>query len=175
MTHDELNEKCKDGEILIGVEPSIARKFFTDSDAEIVKQNTGEYFAIERVKVKIIWLLQFATVLAAIVTSIFAINWYSFIYIPIILISWFFYMGRASIGNQSMLYVTLLILLSLILSFVFRDREIILIIWLILTSLPFYFARLTYKLSIKYLRAIVLKNESIFNLYFDKGFWIKTL
>mgnify|MGYP000913083399 CR=1 FL=1 len=175
MTHNELKEKYIKGEILIGIEPSIARQFFTDLDAETVKQNTGEYFAIERLKVKIVWLLQFAFVLAAIVTSIFAIKWYSLIYIPIIFISWFYYMGRASIGNQSMLYVTLLVLLSFILSFIFKDKEIIFIVWLILTSLPFYFARLTYKLSTIYFRAIVLKNESIFNMYFTTGFWIKIL
>ena len=69
MTHFGLNEKYKNGEILIGVEPSTARKFFTDLDSEIVKKKSGEYFTKERLKVKIVWLLQFAIIIAAFVST----------------------------------------------------------------------------------------------------------
>ena len=64
--HQEFVKRAEKGEILIGVEPAVARKFFTSTDHSVIREKIGESLFIERFFVKTCWLLEFICLLAGI-------------------------------------------------------------------------------------------------------------
>jgi len=69
--YQEFVKRAEKGEILIGVEPAVARKFFTNTDHSLIKEKIGEPLFIERFFVKACWLLECVCLLAGIIVSIF--------------------------------------------------------------------------------------------------------
>jgi len=171
--HQEFVRQAKQGEILIGIEPAIAREFFTATNRSLIKDEIGESLFIKRLLVKTCWLLEPICLLAGILASIFALKWYSIIAIPIMLIAFFLLGGRASIGRQKIGGAVLLIIICVLLAYYFRDKGTPMIIWLVLLPLPNFFARLTYKLATMFLRLLSVKNEKVFNLLYEKGIFLK--
>jgi hypothetical protein len=55
--YQEFVKRAEKGEILIGIEPAVARRFFTDTDYLVIKEKIGEALFIERFFVKTCWLL----------------------------------------------------------------------------------------------------------------------
>ena len=171
--YQEFVKRAEKGEILIGIEPAVARKFFTDTDHSVVKEKIGESLFIERFFVKTCWLLEFICLLAGIIASVFALKWYSIIAIPIMLIAFFVLGGKASMGRQKIGGAVFLVILCVLLAYYFRDKGTSVIVWLVLLSLPYFFARLTYKLATMFLRLLSVRNEKAFNLLYDKGIFLK--
>jgi ABC-type multidrug transport system fused ATPase/permease subunit len=97
---NEFVKQAKNGEILIGVEPAVARRFFTDSDKNIIRQLIGESLSVKQFLVKLVWILEYVTLFVGIIVSIFAIHWYSFIAIPLMIVISFILGGKASAGAQ---------------------------------------------------------------------------
>lgn len=171
--YQELVKRAEKGEILIGVEPAVARKFFTDTNHSIVKEKIGEPLFIERFFVKTCWLLECTCLLAGIITSIFALKWYSIIAIPVMLIAFFVLGGKASMGKQKVGGAVFLVTICVLLAYYFRGEGTSMIVWLVLLPLPYFFARLTYKLATIFLRCLSVRNEKAFNLLYGKGIFLK--
>lgn len=169
----EFVKRAEKGEILIGVEPSIARKFFSDTDHSVIKEEIGESLFTERFFVKTSWLLEFISLLAGIIASIFALKWYASIAIPVMLIASFALGGKASVGRQKIGGAVLLVVICVLLAYFFRDKGTSMILWLVLLPLPYFFARLTYKLATIFLRLLSVRNEKAFNLLYDNGIFLK--
>jgi hypothetical protein len=74
MDHREIVLKEERGEILIGIEPALARRFFIEPDHESISQQIGEPIYIERFTVRVVWLLQFVLLLGNLIASVFAIG-----------------------------------------------------------------------------------------------------
>lgn len=173
--YQEFVKRAEKGEIIIGVEPAIARKFFTDTDHSVIKEKIGEALFIERFFVKTCWLLEYICLLAGIIVSIFALKWYSIIAIPVMLIASFVLGGKASMGRQKIGGAVFLVVVCVLLVYYFRDKETSIIVWLVLLPLPYFFARLTYKLATLFLRLLSVRNEKAFNLLYDEGIFLKEM
>lgn len=173
INYQDFVKRAESGEILIGIEPALARKFFTDTDQSAIQQEIGESLFISRFFVKAVWLLEFVCLLVGIVASIIALGWYSAIAIPLMIVGFFVLGGMASVGTQKVGGAILLVVISISLAYYFRDKGIALVIWLVLLPLPYFFTRLTYKLSTFFLRALSLRNEKVFNLLYDKAIFLK--
>ena len=98
MDYHEFVRQAMEGQVLIGVEPAIARRFFTETNRSIMKEKIGKSLYIQRFFVKICWLLEPICLFAGIITSILALKWYSILAIPLMAISDFF-MGGESING----------------------------------------------------------------------------
>ncbi len=173
MNYQEFKDKANKNEILIGIEPAIARKFFTDTGHSIIKEKINEPLYLERFIVKLFFYLQFLTLLAVLILSIFALKWYSIIAIPIIILLFSILVGKASMGNQKIGGAILILLVFFILAYIFKDHGIYMMAWLILVPLPYFFARLTYKFATILLRLISLRNEKVYDLLINNGITIK--
>lgn len=171
--YQEFVKRAKNGEILIGVESAVARKFFTDTDHSVIKEKIGESLSRERFLVKTCWLLEFVWLLAGIIASIFALKWHSIIAIPGMLITSFVLGGKASMGRQKIEGAVFLVVICFLLAYYFRDKGVSMIVWLVLLPLPYFFARLTYKLATMFLRSLSVRNEKAFNLLYYKGIFLK--
>jgi len=99
INHKEIVKREERGEIVIGIDPAVARRFFTSTDHRSVQQEIGEALFIERFFVKALFCLGVLSLLAGIVASIFAIKWWSVLGIPMMIVSWFILGGRASMGS----------------------------------------------------------------------------
>jgi len=171
--YQEFVKRAEKGEILIGVEPAVARKFFTDTDRSIIKEKIGESIFMERFFVKTCWLLEFICLLAVIIVSIFALKWYSIIAIPVMLIVSFVLGGKASMGRQKIGGAVFLLVICVLLAYYFRDKGTSIMLWFVLLPLPYFFARLTYKLATMFLRLLSVRNEKVFNLLYGQGIFLK--
>jgi len=169
----EFVKQAKRGEILIGVEPAVARRFFTDTDSSFVKEKIGESLTMERFFVKSVWLLDYVSLLAGLIFCVLALKWYSVIAIPIMLLSWFFLSSQASGARQTIGGAFLLVAFCFLLTFGLRSRGTMMIIWLILLPLPYFFVRLTYLFATIFLRTLVVRNEHAFHLLYGKGVFLK--
>jgi len=65
------------------------------------------------------------------------------------------------------------VVICALLAYYFRNKGIFTIVWLVLLSLPYFFARLTYKLATIFLRLLSVRNEKAFNLLLGKGIFLK--
>lgn len=173
INYQEFVQRAEKGEILIGTEPAVARKLFTDTDRLAIKEKLGESLFIERFFVKMAWLLEFISLLGGIIASIFALKWYSIIAIPVMLIAFFVLGGKASIGRQKMGGALFLVVICALLAYEFRDKGAVMTAWLVLLPLPYFFARLTYKLATVFLRSLSVRNERAFNLLYGHGIFLK--
>lgn len=103
MDYKEIVNRAYSNEILVGVEPALARKFFTDTNHEAVQEQIGESLYLERwVVISLAFILQPISLLAGIVLCIFALHWYSMLVAPIMFLGWFVYGGLASAGRQKL-------------------------------------------------------------------------
>jgi hypothetical protein len=173
FNHAEIVRREEQGEILIGIEPAVARKFFTDTKHQEIQQEIGEPLYIERFFVRLFFYLSGLSLLAGIVVSVLVIKWYSVVAIPLMLIGWFILSGKASMGKQKLGYPFVLVILSLILVYFLRSKGIAISIWIVLIPLPYFFSQLTYKTATVFLRALSIRNEKAFNLLFQTGIFLK--
>ncbi len=171
--YQEFVQRAEKGKILIGAEPAVARKFFTDTDHSVIKEKIGEALFMERFFVRTCWLLEHVCLLAGIIASIIALKWYSIIAIPVMVLASFVLGGKASIGRQKIGGAVFLVVICALLAYYFRNKGIFTIVWLVLLSLPYFFARLTYKLATIFLRLLSVRNEKAFNLLLGKGIFLK--
>ena len=171
--YQEFVKRVEKDEILIGVEPAVARKFFTDIDHSVIKEKIGESLFVECSFVKTCWLLEYICLLAGTIASIFALKWFSIIVIPVMLIASFVLGGIASMGRQKIVGVVFIVAICVLLAYYFRGKGIAIIVWLVLLPLPYFFVRLTYKLATTFLRSLSVRNEKAFNLLYDKGIFLK--
>jgi len=171
--YQEFVKRAEKGEILIGVEPAVARKFFTNTDHSVIKEKIGESLFIEHFFVKTCWLLEFICLLAGIIASIFALKWYSIIAIPVMLTASFALGGKASMGRQKIGGAVFLVAICALLAYYFRDKGTSMIVWLVLLPLPYFFARMTYKLATIFLRLLSVRNEKAFNVLYGQGIFLK--
>lgn len=175
MDYHEFVKRENIGKILVGVDPAIARRFFTETDHAKVQKLIGEPLFIERFIVKACFYLEWILLPIIIVISIFVLKWFSILAIPIILFLSFFLGSQASIGKQNISGAVVFAGLCVVAAFLFREKGVVLFLWLMLLPLPYLFATLTYKLATIFMRNLSIRNEIFYNVYLDKGIFIKEL
>ncbi len=171
---DIVNRSYK-GQILIGVDPALARRFFTDTNHMAVRQQIGEPLFLERFLVNAAWLGEYACLLAGVIASVLALRWYSAIAIPLIVAGSLVLGGAASVGRQRLRGAIFLILVFSFLAYLFRGKGTAVVVWLVLLPLPYCFARLTYKLATVFLRLLSLRNQKVFELLHGKAIFPKEI
>jgi hypothetical protein len=102
MDHQTFRAMVEEGKIEVGVEPAIARRFFTDSTFAIQRALVAEPIYIERAIVTGTYLLTWLTMLVSFRWAWMAFGWGSLLLIPVSAIVWMYHYGRASIGKPAL-------------------------------------------------------------------------
>ncbi|MHC4425177.1 MAG: hypothetical protein ACYSYV_03670 [Planctomycetota bacterium] len=173
LNHKDIVEREAKGQILIEIEPAVARRFFTQAHHRVLQQEIGETLFVQRSFVKTFSWLSVLSLLAGMIASIFAVNWYSVLAIPVMIVGWFILGARASVGSQKLGGAFGLMLICLISAYYVRDKGVVVTIWVVLLPLPYFFDRLTYRSATVFLRSLSVSNERAFNLLYDKGIFLK--
>ena len=173
INHADIVEREARGEVLIGIEPAIARRFFTNTNHRAIQEEIDESLYVERSLVKTFFCMDYLSLLTCIVASIAAIKWFSFVSIPMIVVAWFLFGGKASMGHQKVAVPIGLVILFLLIAYFFKEISIAIAVWVALLPLPYFFAALTYKCSTVFLRCLSIRNEKAFKLLYGDAIFLK--
>lgn len=169
VDYKELVERAERGEILIGVDTTVARRFFTDTRHSAIEESIGEALFVERFFVKTCFALSYVCLFAGMVICVFALKWFSLIAIPVTVVVSFVSVASACKGGQKIWGAFLPLIVFALLAYYLRHRGAFTVLWLVLLPLPYFFARMTYYLATMFVRLLVLRNEKAFNLLGSEG------
>lgn len=172
--YQEIIRKAERGEVLIGVEPALARQFFTASvSAQKIQEIVGEPLYFERYLVKTVWLLEPIFLFLNFIASIFLFKWYSVIIIPIIFAVLFLLISFASAGKQRIIFPMILLIIGFLTIYHFKGQSIWFKIWIVSMVATYFFAKLTYWLSVSLARLLACRNYKFFYQFLDKIIFLK--
>lgn len=171
--YNEIISKVQSGTIIIGIEPAIARKFFTDSDMTHIKRDIGLDLFWESFIIKALIILAFCTLLITEIISIFTLNWYSIAFIPLFFLIYVFYQSKVSFGKQTIWRILIFTIMFWIGNFVENYTNTLWSLFIFFIPLPFLFIRLVYYVSCCLLRFKSLNSERLFYYLYEKAIFIK--
>lgn len=166
MTHKELVRAYYDNEVTIGVDPAVARRFFTDADFKAVEDKIGEPLYLEPFLTRLLW---FGSYLLTIIVSILlfiSFGYYGLILVPVFILFCLFKFGRSSMGMASILYPFLGVIVSIIVAFVYLDGFRALTVCLLFA--PWLMATIEYRCATTFFRNLVIRNEKAHKLLNDE-------
>lgn len=175
VNYTEIVERARKGNLLVEIEPAVARKFFTNTDMKALESEIGQSLSKQSLTINAMMILVWLFMFAVDVASIIAFKWLSIAIIPVVFIAHFFYQSRASLGGQRLWGVSIFMGLCFLAALKFSYMGTAVTVFYILVPLPFLFIRLMYYLSCSMLRNLSLKNESLFNILYDKAIFIKEI
>jgi hypothetical protein len=165
-SYQEVMKRVGNDEMVLYVEPAIARKFFVDRYNSRTKEKIGESLFNECLLVKTCWVLEYIFMLACLMITPFVFQWYSIIVLPLMLVGFTVGNGEVSMGKQRLADAFTFTIICFLLAFYFRDREMLVTVWLILLPLPYLCARLTYKLATQFHSSLSKRNDKAFTLLY---------
>jgi len=165
MTEDEYRDivaRATSGELLIGVDRAVARKFYTDIPLSKIKEETGEAPYFEKM---VTWFAFFSAplaLLASFVLSVFVFRWWSAFVIPLsVIVCWIFY-GLSSLPHRGMFGISTLLALSIGNLFVTPFMPPLAPWHLIAVVYSLWASRLVYCATTALFLALVLRNQRAF-------------
>jgi hypothetical protein len=164
--YQEFYRRVKNGDILIVVDPAMARKFYFEMDTSSLMKVIGEDLLNESFLVNLCGVLGMLLLVVEIIISIFVLKWYAIIAIPIIVKAFTYIVEKASLGRQNIISLFVIVALFAWLAFYLKGIETLMTIWLILLPFPYLFSSLMYKLATTFLRSLVIRNEKAFYLLY---------
>lgn len=163
LRHDEFVRRAAADEIVIGVEPALARRYLMKSSGDHLESGIGERATVERAIVTGAYWLGPLAMVASIPAAVAGFSWWSMIAIPVTLVGWWFYYGRASAGRQRVRSVVAGLGLALMLCYQSPTLTPSLL-WLVCIAAAFFFARMTFASASFFVRALVVRNVRAFDI-----------
>jgi hypothetical protein len=181
--HEDFARRANADEVLIGVEPAIARRLLMNSSSDTLNEEIGERLTLERTVVTAAYWLGSLAVLASIPTAVLAFSWWSIVIIPVTAIACWVYYGKASSGRQKLQRVTCSFILAVMMCFQHptflvrygatnsRSRNIFM--WLACVTAVFFFARMTFASASLFVRCLVVRNARAFEWLNEKAVFVR--
>jgi len=162
MTDEEfqaLVARIHSGAILVGVDRSMARKFYTDVSLARIEAETGEAPYFEKVVVFGAMIGGPLALLVSFVLAVMAFGWWAALAIPVSILIYFVFAGASSMPGGGMGVVTVLVGLAALGTYLgwFPSRYAG---WYALVlAMAFWNARLVYAAATHFVRAFVVRNR----------------
>ena len=174
MNHKDIIELENQGEILIGIDRTMARKFYTDIPISEIKLKTDEAPYLEKTIIWFSFLSAPIALIFSILLSFIALKWLGIIFLFAYPIFYFLYSSVSARGNSKLTGITIIVVIFLIIHFAgFFDNSLItLLITIFLLSL--WCIRILYCASTFFLRTFIIRNEKAFE-YLKNYLVIKTV
>lgn len=171
LTEEEYKKiitRVEKGEVLIGIEPALARQFFTSGiSTQKIQEMVGEPIYLERLLATTILILEPIFLLLNFVATIFLFKWYSIAIIPITFIVWVFLGGRASMGKQGIIFPIVILLIGFFMAYYFKGWGIWFQSWVIFLGAIYFLPKLKYWLSVFFARLLACRNYKFFSQFLD--------
>jgi len=159
MEFDEVVRREAAGQVLVGVDRTFARRFYTGVPLRQIEERTGEGPYFEKMVIYLAFFGGPLALLASLFLSIWILGWWSALLIPVAVVVWIGFHANSARG-AARIHFTSLILISCVLALVFsggpnRER------WgLALTyTTALWLSRLLYASATSFLRAFALRNR----------------
>jgi len=165
LNHSSIVDEIASGRVLMGVEPMIARRFYTNLKTSERQKLCGEKTAVEAILVKSCQVIEAVCLLVSLILVPFIIGWWTVLWAPLLLGSWFYGRGRASLGTTPAWPFLAVFITGVIGAVVFVSQGLLFSILLALIVSPVLFAKFSYMLSEIFLRRLVLRNEKAFQFF----------
>lgn len=181
MPFEEMAEMYSKGKILLGVEPSLARRFIMDfgendklnyllSQFLMTKES---YIVLRRLKIilNVFLILAYLTLVIFFISSIILYGLWGILIGIIASIIFLLYSSYASLGKQTIRRVIFCTILCFIVAF--DTKSISESLFFFTMPLPFLFIRLIYYISVNKIRNLALKDENLYNSILNKIIFVK--
>lgn len=167
--YEEILKKQDKGEIIIYIDTSSFRQFFTKIDNKKTKELIGDSLFSESSTIKIImFLLEPISLIIACISIAFVFKWWACLFIPVVVFLWVILKSRASIGKQEIYSPCILLIIGMILSYVYQAKGFWFQNLLISLPLTYFFSKLLYYLSALFAFRLIHRNYKFFDLFYKQ-------
>lgn len=166
LTFDQMLKEVNKGNLLMGVDPALARQFYTDLTNTQRLEKTGNSQSTQATTVTLLLDLETISLTTASVSAIFALNWWAFAAIPILVFTWMYWKSTSSMGKPKFGSAIFLFLCGIAAAIYLSDLGTSFIIMLAVAPLPNIFIKMVYHFSGEYLRNLAMNREQAFNFLF---------
>ena len=118
MDHQTFRTQAEQGNILVRIDPVVARWFFTDTGGSAVQRQINEPIPVERTIVKALFIVAPIALFVSFYLAVRAFGWWSLAVIPLSVLVWFVENGAASVESVRVLWPTV-VMIGLIFAFIY--------------------------------------------------------
>lgn len=172
LKHDEFCAAAEAGEIYIGVEPALARKFFTDTNHDKVIAAIGEPLYFERAVVRSFFILALILLFVSPWFACKAFGWWSLAVIPMSFAWGFYQNGISSIGRPSLWAPAAGVAAIVFVGIDFPAARPV-CLWAGLIAGAILSSRLTYRCATTLISAIAVRNAKAYGILRDSVITVK--
>ena len=165
LNHSSIIDEIASGKVLMGVEPMISRRFYTNLRTSERQKLCGEKVVAGAFLVRSCQVIEGICLLASLVFAPFIIGWWTVLLVPLLLWCWLYGRGQVSLGTMPVLPFFLVFIGGIIIAFARVSQGLLFPILLVLIVSPVLFAKCSYMLSEIFLRRLVLRNEKAFQFF----------
>jgi hypothetical protein len=162
---------AEQGKITVGVEPAIARRFFTDSTFAIQRALVAEPLYIELGIVRGTWFLAPVTLLISFCLAWVAFGWWSVLLIPGSVILWFLHNGKASMGRPALW--PLVVAVGLVSYWALVNGSHPAYWWVAMVLAAMLLSRITYRCSSGLFRLLIIRNMRAYSLFRESAIFVR--
>ncbi len=109
VVFEEVVQRARKGELLVGVDRSFARRFYTTFPLRTIEEHTGEAPHLEKALVLGAFLGGPIALLASAVLAAIFIGWWSLIVIPAGFVLWFGYYSQSVLASARLTLISILL------------------------------------------------------------------
>jgi hypothetical protein len=156
--HARLVQREARGEVRVGVDRVLARRFYTDTPLPTILEQTGEKPYLEKGVVMTAFVAGPLFLIATLVLGIFVLRWWMILAGPAAVIGWALFYMNSPRGGARLAVISVLVLLAVALAVLDplenRRLELLFVVYLI----ALWLTRFLYSASTAFLRRFVLRN-----------------
>lgn len=162
MTFEDYRRKAINGNLQIGINSSVARKFFLQANINSLQRKFGDSFLFEKNIVSACNLLAILVLFLNTVLCLLAIKWWSLLVIPLTFYCFLISEMMSFKGKNNFKISLMLIIATISGAFAFSGQGIAVALWIISIPLPNLFLYLSYFLASKLLKDLSVKNSNLY-------------
>jgi hypothetical protein len=166
MNTEELQELIAQeaaGAVRIGVDRTVARRFFTEASLARIHERTGDSPTAQKIFVLSLWAVSAASLVASLIMSFMAFSWWAIAAAVICPVVFFGFMSASSSGRAGQLGISIVLIASLaVVVIAALPQKAAYFILLFVLSL--WCIRLVYVSSTKFYRMYALRSPQHFEL-----------
>ena len=152
------------GSVLVGIDQTVARQFFTDLSFKDLELRTGETLYVEKSVVVTAQITGPLLLLVSMAFAPLAFGWWSVLAIPVFIAIYFFVMSLSSLGSSNATFPAFLLGLA-VFAHVAGWFPTSRIGWCVtLATAALFCGRLVYVAATIFMRSLVLRNQRAFEL-----------
>ena len=171
LQYQEILRLWDNGKIVMFIDTSAFRRFFTDSHVRNTSDLVGKSLVGEMLAIRfLMFLFEPVCVLLMLLVSVMSVGWWSLLILPIALFLWFFLKSQASIGKQRIVDAVLFLFAAIIAATSFADEDIWLQLLIISFPLLYLCTKSLYYLSARFGFNLIRESYFFFSFYYERPY-----